>query len=142
MQVSKNFRLQEFIDPITYKRFRASSIWFMDSKLFNIAQEVRDLTHSPVKINDWANSGQYRESGLRNWETLTGAKYSQHKFGRAIDIKVQGWGVEDVYKLIMKHEEKFRYLGLTTIESINKTPTWIHLDTRNWAIDKIHIVNP
>lgn len=130
MKVSEDFILQEFVDPETYKRFGDKSIWFIDPKIIDIAQLIRNLTHKPVTINNWEWGGVYKESGLRSLTTTTGAKYSQHKYGRAIDIKVEGMSVQEVYNIIMQNIEIFRAVGLTTIEDIDKTPTWLHLDVR------------
>ena len=130
MRVSENFILQEFVGPEVYQKFGDKSMWFIDPKIIDIAQLVRNLTHRPVTINNWHNQGHYKESGLRSMTTKTGAKYSQHKYGRAIDIKVDGMNVQEVYDVIMTNIDLFRAAGLTTIEDIEKTPTWIHLDVR------------
>ena len=140
MKVSPNFDLKEFIDPKTYSRFGIKSIWFIDHKLIDIAQKIRDLTQRPVTINDWHNGGRYKLSGLRPFTTSIGAKYSQHKFGRAIDIKVGGMSPMDVHQLIFDNEHLFIDLGLTTLESHEHTPTWTHLDCRYTGKPHILIV--
>jgi hypothetical protein len=68
---------------------------------------------------------------------------SQHKFGRAIDIKVSGMTPREVFAIVKAHED---YLIenqiITTIESLSMTPTWLHLDCRFTGLDRFLIVEP
>jgi uncharacterized protein YcbK (DUF882 family) len=76
-KVSTNFRVREFCctdgsDPI-----------FIDSELVNILQKVRTHFGKPVTI-----TSAYR-TPTRN-KAVGGTTYSQHLYGRAADIKVNG----------------------------------------------------
>lgn len=130
MQVSPNFTLQEFIDPETYRRFGHKSIWFIDLRMIAIAQLIRDLSDSAVTINSWNAGGRYQLSGFRPPSTTIGAGLSQHRFGRAIDVKVKGFTPEEIHHLISYNWSQFKLEGLTAIEDTAKTPTWNHLDCR------------
>lgn len=133
-----HFDLREFVCPAIYSRLGEKSIWLIDQKIIDLANFTRDFFQKPVIINNWHSGGQYKESGLREMMTTTGAAFSQHKFGRAIDIKIPGLTAEFIRGEIMANEYKFIAKGLTTIEA--DTPTWVHLDTRNTGLKDILIV--
>lgn len=143
MKVSENFWLTEFIPKNVYEEYGDKSLQFIDERIITIAQFIRDHFGKPVTINNWYDGGQYNESGYRSPNTKTGAFRSQHKSGRAIDIKVSGLLPKEVYDHIMAHEELFISVGVTAMENITSTPTWVHLDCRNTRDEsKILIVNP
>tara|TARA_R110000868_G_scaffold236129_4_gene490131 strand:+ start:322 stop:789 length:468 start_codon:yes stop_codon:yes gene_type:complete len=155
MQLTKNFSLVEFIDPAIYKEFGDKSIRFLDSRIPLIAQEVKDILSSHygknvrVTINGNLNGHTYTESGLRQINTTTGSKTSDHKYGRAIDIKGSFDDgsiipIKDIYFIITKTDNlsKLMKIGLTTIEDINFTATWLHLSTRYTLSKGLNIVQP
>lgn len=138
MNVSKNFILQEFIPEEIWDRFGPNAIWFVDPRIIRIAQFIRDMYGLPVTINNWHNGGKYKESGFRLPTTKTGAKLSQHKFGRAIDIKFldkPNSFYKEVREDIKKHEEEFIKLGVTAVEE--GTKSWLHVDCRYTGLDTI-----
>jgi hypothetical protein len=65
MKVSKNFELQEFVDPVTWMIRGQKSVELIDSRLITLAQFMRDYFKVNVTINNWQTGGQYKESGLR-----------------------------------------------------------------------------
>ena len=137
MKVSTNFYLSEFIDPDTYKRFGDSSIWFIDPQIIQVAQFIRTRFDRSVTIN----GGGYKYSGFDPPEGFRKAtSLSQHRFGRAIDIKTDN--MPEIYRDILQSPELYIKVGLTTIENIEATPTWLHLDCRWTKEDKIRVVNP
>ena len=142
IKVSNNFYLDEFVDPITYKKFNGQSIWFLDNRLIKIAQFLRELTDRPITINNWINNGTFKASGFRRPSTRVGGYLSQHKFGKAIDVKVSGIPSADVLNIIMTNWPKFKELGLTTVEDIAFTTSWNHLDIRHTDKEDILIVKP
>ena len=77
--LSKNFRVREFrckddTDPI-----------FVDSDLVDVLQKVRDHFGKAVTITSAFRTASYNAS-----KKVGGAKYSQHLYGKAADIKVSG----------------------------------------------------
>jgi hypothetical protein len=136
LKVSTNFYLSEFIDPDTYKRFGDSSIWFIDPQIIQVAQFIRTRFARSVTIN----GGGYKYSGFRPPACKIGAKLSQHRFGRAIDIKTDN--MPEIYQDILSSSKLYMKVGLTTIENIEATPTWLHLDCRWTKEDQIRVVNP
>lgn len=146
MKLSNNFSLVELIDRKTYQKWGTSSIWFIDPKLVQIAQFIRDRHGKPVTINNWSSGGQYGFSsfdppgGYRNASSL-----SQHRQGRAIDVKLLGEvnkGADILRKDIIDNFDLYRKFGLTTIEDAKYAPTWCHIDVRNTGMDVLKIVKP
>ena len=142
MKISENFDLQEFVPKEVYAKFGDASLQFIDKRIVDVVQLLRDLTGKAVTVNNWHTGGKYNESGYRVPDTKTGAFYSQHKSGRAADVKVAGMTPKEVVALILKNKKSFMDLGLTTIENTDATPTWTHLDCRWTGLSDIKFVNP
>jgi hypothetical protein len=129
MKLTKNFWLWEFVHPDIYNQYPASiSLGLLDFRVIKTAQFFRDRYNKKVMINTWRNEGGYISSGFRPFFDETGAKFSQHRFGRAADLKVEDMDSEEIREDIRSNFIEFRKNGLTTIES--KTPTWVHFDCR------------
>ena len=95
--------------------------------------------------------GQYKWSGLRTKNAFylkknkagklvkkpIGAEMSQHRFGRAADLKFKNITPEEIRKAI-KSDRKFWGEYINCVE--NKTGTWLHIDVRNCK--PIKFINP
>ena len=93
------------------------------------SQWLRDYVNSPITVNNWHTNGLYNESGFRIPSTSTGAYLSQHKYGRAVDLKVNNCNPDNVIEIIRKNFERLNLnFGISTIET--NTPTWVHVDCR------------
>ena len=141
-QITENFNLDEFIHPDYMRKFGKNALWFIDHRIVTIAQELRHDLGVPITINNYETGGQYKSSGLRVQSAKIGAKYSQHKYGRAIDCKFKGISIQEAFDFLMHNQGKYFNLGLTTIENIEHTPTWLHLDCRLTGLEEFKIVNP
>jgi len=143
MKVSTNFHLHEFIDSKTYARFGNASIWFIDPRIIQVAQFIRDRHKKPIVINGKFSGVTFNYSGFDppgGYRRAT--SLSQHRFGRAVDLKFIGMTVQEAYKDIIENQDLYLKIGLTTVENIKHTPTWLHCDVRTTKMDKIKIVNP
>jgi len=138
MKVSKNFSLDEFLPPELYEMSPKAGIWFLDPRIISIAQFIRDRFGKAVTINNYLNGGHYINSGFRDPLCEVGAMFSQHKFGRAFDGKIEDVDPEEVRKDIIANWDLYRTHGLTTIEA--GTPTWLHVDCRYTGLDSLLIV--
>jgi len=139
IKVTDNFYLDEFVHPEIYKEFGERSRLFIRPELFKIAQAVRNQ-FGPVMINTWYSGGDFEESGLRLPNTKTGAKYSMHKFGCAIDLHPYAHPFVIRAYVEKNYKEIFKPLGLTRMEA--ETKTWVHLDVGNTGSDELVIFNP
>ncbi len=140
MKVSANFYLQEFIDPDTYKRFGASSVWFIDRKIINLAQFIRERLGKPCTVNNWHSNGSYKYSGFRPPKCTVGASMSQHRFGRAMDLKVKGITPDELRAELKNNYSIYKRFGLGAIEDGAFAPTWCHIDVRE--TEELLIVKP
>ena len=108
-KVSTNFRVKEFActdgsDPI-----------FIDSDLVNILQKIRTHFGKSVTI-----TSAYRTPGKN--KAVGGTTYSQHLYGRAADIKVNGVSPK---KVAAYAETLLKSKG-----GIGTYSTFTHIDTR------------
>lgn len=139
IKVSDNFFLDEFINKTTYNKFEIKSSRYIRPELITAAQLFRDLTGESVTICNWATGGSYNESGLRDFNTSTGAKYSMHKFTQAIDIKCGKMTSWEMYNVIKDNWSAFYKIGIRRVEHPDYTQTkngklgrdWLHIDMAN-----------
>ena len=140
--LTNNFRLEEFIDPDTFKKYGEQSIWFIDVRIVTLAQFIRERIGKPCTVNNWHSGGSYQYSGFRPPTCSIGAKLSQHRFGRGIDLKVKGMTADELRQDIENNYSIYRKVGLTTIEDVAYAPTWCHIDIRETGLDTLKIVKP
>ena len=141
MKVSEHFILEEFINPETLKVEKENSLKLIDKRLIDIAEFIRVDLGLPITINNWHTGGQYHESGLRDKNTTTGSKLSQHKLGKAIDVKAAGYGGAEWYSYVKKNAKKLYDLGVRRIEDKSIATTWCHIDTKEHGGKFIQVVD-
>ena len=149
-----NFYLQELVPKATYERFGVKSIWFLDPRLINTLQFVREYFGKAMTVNNWHSGGSFQFRGLRTddfyykfvgnkkYESVRKGKMSQHRFGRAIDCNFSGLTPEEARTEILSNEGLFLDAGMTTIEDGAFSPTWLHFDIRHTELENILIVKP
>jgi hypothetical protein len=154
-KASANFLVEEFVPQKVYEKYGDSSLWFVDPKIVNIAQLLREYFGKPMTINNWHNGGNFNYRGFRDdsfyyqWDSDLSAykskrkgKLSQHRFGRGIDFNVSGLTSDEVRESILQNEEMWMDAGVTTLEDGAYAPTWCHLDIRTTNKRNIFIVKP
>lgn len=125
----KYFALNELVPPNVLAE-RGERAWaLMDDRILRGADWLREK-FGPAVINGRFGGKAFTESGLRDPFTTTGAKWSQHKFGRALDLKFTKVTVQEVCDYIIRNPKEARENGITTLEDIRDTPTWLHIDCR------------
>ena len=142
MKIGSFFVLQEFIPPVIYNKWGDRSIWFIDKRIFLLADFIRNRLGKSMTINNWHTGGAFSLRGFRPPETTTGGALSQHRFGRAIDFNIAGMTPQEIYKDITDHFDMYSKAGLTTVEDIAFTTGWNHVDIRQIDSDKLLIVKP
>jgi hypothetical protein len=130
---SPYFDVREWVDKRTWDALGAQSASLIDPAIIRVADLLRSLS-GPLTVNNWhtrrgAQKG-FNSSGFRAVWDRTGAQLSQHRCGRAGDFKSSRYTTPVLLKIVMDNAEAFRAVGLTTIENIQFTPTWLHLDCR------------
>tara|TARA_R110002051_G_C8404427_1_gene449062 strand:- start:48 stop:482 length:435 start_codon:yes stop_codon:yes gene_type:complete len=126
MILSKNFRLEEFVDPETFEKYKDRCINFFDPLIFPLAQKLRDRYGSFV-INDWKFGGERVWSGLRIPRSSYYSITSQHTRGGAIDC---WFGSEESNKEVRQDVIKNRNDLFPEIGGIEVDISWCHFDTR------------
>lgn len=85
LMLSEHFKVREF-----YCRDGSDPI-FVDTELVEILEKIRTHFNKPVTITSAFRTASW------NAKQKNAAKYSQHLYGKAADIQVQGISVEQVY---------------------------------------------
>lgn len=135
----RKFKIQELVGPKCFAE-RGERAWeLLNAGVLRDIDRVSEL-FGPVTINNWHSGGTFKESGLRDHDTSTGARWSAHKFGFGFDLKFKTVTVKQVYDYILAHRDEFP--SITVIEDIAHTPTWLHVDGRNHDRTGIWIVKP
>jgi len=140
LKLTRNLWLTEFIPPEILENYGGNALWFIDQRIINICQFIRDRFEVPITINNWFSGGPYRYSAYRDPASTVGALLSQHKAGRAADFRLKGVDSEEIRQDIINNWPLYQDVGLTTIE--RGTPTWVHIDCRNTGRETLFIVNP
>jgi uncharacterized protein YcbK (DUF882 family) len=103
---------------------------FIDEKVVDVFQFLRDRFGS-ITVNTWKSGGGSQYRGYRPADCGVGAKYSQHKFGRALDLVFNDVECAEVYDWIMNNQEECYSVGLRRVENAHLTKTWLHIDVMN-----------
>ena len=111
--------------------------WFICKDIVKFCEWLRaKCNDSSVSINTWKWGGRYTDSGLRTCDMTQYSEYSQHRYKDSVDIKVDGFSVSQLRKIVVDNFEYInKMFGITTIERIGKTPTWLHVDRRWTGLD-------
>ena len=131
------FKIHELVPPQVFKD-RGQKAWeLLDPTLLMVIDSLR-AEFGPATINNWKWGGKFKWSGLRTAGCKIGAKYSQHRFGRAADMKFSNFTPKQIRKIIRECLPYYTDMGIKCVE--NKTGTWLHIDIRNCI--PIKWVNP
>lgn len=85
--ISLNFKIKEFACK------DGTDTVFIDSELVTVLQDLRTHFKKPITVNSGYRTDKYNNK-------IGGAKYSQHKYGNASDIKVKGITPIEVYNYL------------------------------------------
>lgn len=140
MKVSKYFEDNELLPPESLAAGKTVAE-LIDPKLLVVLDAIRE-TYGPTIVNGTFRGHKYVNSGYRSPKCKEGAPKSQHRLGKAADCKFANHTVQEVYADILKNEQKWLALGLTTLENINATPSWLHVCVTPTNLKKIRIINP
>lgn len=115
-KLSANFTVAEFAckdgsDPV-----------FVDSSLAALLQKIRDHFGRPVVITSGYRTADHNKS-------VGGAAYSQHLYGRAADIRVQGIPVEQLAAYAETYLPGTGGIGRYPPRA-GRAVGWVHVDTR------------
>jgi hypothetical protein len=156
IQVSKNWYLDEFVDPETFFTEVDNGRSKIDDNIINIAQQLRNDDGRTMTCNTWW--GYYikhkdkktleeilkdilsidsikKWSGLRTNKCKIGSPTSAHKIIKGRNSKCLALDLRSRYKeyhsIIMNNKKSYYNLGLRRIEDLSITVSWLHVDCLN-----------
>lgn len=107
----REFRCKDGSDPV-----------FVDTALVELLERIREHFGRAVAV-----TSAYRTPAHN--AKAGGAKFSQHLYGRAADIRVQGVSVEDVAAYAESLLPDCGGIGRYPVKA-GRATGWVHLDTR------------
>lgn len=108
----REFRCQDGSDPV-----------FIDTELVELLEKIRAHFAKPVTITSAFRTASH------NATVAKAAKYSQHLYGKAADIQVQGISVENVAAYAEKLLEGRGGIGIYP-PGLGRANGWVHVDVR------------
>jgi hypothetical protein len=106
----EHFDIVELVPRSVHEDLGEKAWLLFDPLILMTADQIRDFFGAPCFVNDWANGGTREYRGFRPSDCVVGASYSQHRFGRALDISVTGVTGTQVRDVIMNHQEHFPFI--------------------------------
>ena len=127
-----NFTIEELVPQPLFQRYRSNPdfLWrLLNPYMLWTADAIRNHYGVPMTCNDWSWGGKFQGRGYRTPDYPSGAFYSQHKLGNALDLwpgsTITGTMIRD--DIIANPDlEPFQYI--TTVESGVRH---LHFDLRN-----------
>jgi hypothetical protein len=135
----KHIETVELVDKKTYQTYKEQCLeLFFDSRILCQLDSIREYFGKPIIINNWSWKGNFQFRGFRPFDCTVGSKYSQHKFGRAVDFDIEGFSAEEIRNQIIKnqHKEDFKY-----ISRMEDNVSWVHIDCANTNKNGIYLFN-
>jgi len=128
----RHFHASELVPPDVYKAMGERSLILLDVRILISLDNLREYFDVPVTVNNWYTKGKFTQRGFRT-DAGTGAKYSQHRYGRGIDCDVKNVTAEKVRQIIIDHQD---WQGFQYITALEIDVPWVHMDCRN--VDRAH----
>jgi len=146
MYQPKQFRLEEVLPQRFFElnQKRGSQLWIIfDDRALITLDRLRERYNRRVTVNTWLwnEVDPFNYRGYRPPDCEIGAGLSQHKFGRAFDLDVDGIPAHEVRADIRRDKKDLAFEFITAVE---ENITWFHFDVRNWQKEKygINFFNP
>jgi hypothetical protein len=134
----RNFVLQELVHPTLYKLYGLMCWWFLDRYYLLTLDQLHDR-FGTMYINTWhwwdagkkIGPARREDSGLRPFDSKTGSKMSDHKFGKAGDVLFAKYTAQQVRDYVLAHPDEFPYITAIETTMNGKPIGWFHFSTRN-----------
>ncbi len=129
---------REFVSPRVFNACRSKgvdAITLLDDRIIAAFKRLR-VKYPDIYCNNWHVGGIFKQSGFRD-DVKTGAEFSQHRYGRGLDIHTSKSSLQAIYSDIVRN--RHQWPEITCVEDIKITKGWIHIDCR-FVPDKFLIV--
>lgn len=135
LYIPEYFHPYELVDERTYYDYgHDHCMSLFDDRILWTIDQIRKKLDKPVHVNNWFKGGKFQFRGYRPYWCTEGTRYSQHRYGRAIDFDVLKENPEDIRTWLLSEECKDIAKYITAIE---KDVNWVHIDCRN---DKFKLI--
>ena len=134
--VPKYFTIEEIFPRSIASRLPSEYLWsLMDEKILQAADAIREYVGRRMFVNYYGMQCR----GFRDCNECAnvGGKLSAHRVGKAIDFNIEDMPTEEVYEMVLRKSNLWK--GVRRIENIEKTPTWIHIDSKEHNEENIKI---
>ena len=122
----RHFAIHELVPSRVFTE-RGEKAWeLLDDRLLIAIDFLRD-EFGQMTINNYFWGGNRQWSGLRTADSHYYSPYSQHSFGRAVDVLFRDADVDKVRSSIVKNPDSYLY-----IRGMELGTSWLHIDTRNY----------
>ena len=141
--IPKHFNISELTPPemgsiIKRKGDEWAFSTLFDERLLITADFIRDMFGVMI-VNDWADGGSFRYRGFRPGDCDVGAEYSQHRFGRGLDLIPLEKSVYKIREEILNYPDSPRF---KLIGGLEMNIPWLHIDVRARKDGNILLFNP
>ena len=121
----KHFDTRELVTPHAYQRLGDGALLLMDDRILIALDTIRNLFERSITVNNWHYGGGFTQRGWRD-DAEVGSKFSQHRFGRAVDFDVKGMTAQEARDAIIEMwplSSKLQH-----ITRIEDGVNWCHID--------------
>jgi len=132
----KNFILEEFVSKEIFKKYGERAWQFLDERMTENVQAIRDYYGVPVTANNWKWGGQFQYRGFDAYE-FRKTYVSQHHAGRACDLDVQGKTAQQVRDDIVSGRLVLPHPNVWIEDNVN----WNHMDVRFSEVEGVYQFN-
>jgi hypothetical protein len=121
------FTAEELVPKAIHAKLGDNILHLFDPRILKMADTMRER-YGKMLINNWAFGGENEFSGFRPPFCQIGAKFSQHRYGRALDLHPQEAEVADIIHDLQARPDRRCYEHITAVEL---DVSWLHIDCRN-----------
>lgn len=138
MYKAKHFAIKELVHP-SFLGTSPDILWkIFDERLLKMADKIREKYGACT-----VNASGLTDCGLRKMDTSTGAKFSAHKFGRALDLHIRSIELAAADIKDANERKKFKIKQYNTVRenlmlshefdvlNFEHNISWLHIDTFN-----------
>ncbi|MFH1623537.1 MAG: hypothetical protein ABID54_00085 [Pseudomonadota bacterium] len=132
--IPKFFQSYELIPKVAYGllKDRPWVIWqLFDSRTLYTGDKIRQR-YGKMIANTWYWKGEHQYRGWRPPDCRIGADYSQHRFGRALDLVSVETTAEEIRRDIKAGKTGSDGSIFQYITCIEDGVGWLHFDVRNY----------
>lgn len=130
--VPDHFKIEELVpEGLIDEGIPEYILWGLFDKEALITLDNLRKHFGPAYVNTWAVGGDLHYRGYRPFDVNIGAKFSQHRFGRAFDVNFKSVEAEEVQEYIIAAKKTASpTLATKFITGLEVDVDWVHFDTR------------